>query len=80
MRVAIILLGVVAALVCFAWVVAKPAWDSIGAFAAVLVGVATTFYFDKRNAKGDTQRQTVSEHAVAIQAGRDVKINTDQNK
>lgn len=73
MRLSAVAASLIAALLAFAWLVNKPAYDSAVAFAAAVAALLASFFL-KREAKATGQTQNIAGSSVGIQAGRDANI------
>ncbi len=79
MRIAAILISLIAVLLSLAWVIDKPAFDSGVALAAALAALFSSFFL-KRDPKATGQTQEVSGASVGIQAGRDANVRDIKNQ
>jgi len=79
MRIAAILVSLIAVLLSLAWVINKLAFDSGVALAAALAALFSSFFL-KRNSKSSGQTQQVSGGSVGIQAGRDANVRDIKNQ
>lgn len=58
------------------WVIYKPSFDSGTALVAAILAVGGLYLAGKKHVETahNSQSQSVSEHGIGIQAGRDVKL------
>lgn len=76
MKTLIIIVAFITACICLIWVFEKPGFDSYAALGAALVGFIGAFFISPSNS--GAQNQKVANSKFTIQAGRDVKINSDK--
>ncbi|MBL0074833.1 MAG: hypothetical protein IPP41_02435 [Rhodocyclaceae bacterium] len=79
MRIAAILVSLIAVLLSLAWVINKTAFDSGVALAAALAALFSSFFL-KRDSISSGQTQQVSGGSVGIQAGRDANVRDIKNQ
>lgn len=74
MRLTLKITAFLALLVSVAWLLFRPGFDSLVAVAAAVVAFIAALLMKKESAASHSQRQTVTDGAVGIQAGRDANV------
>ena len=80
MRTLAIIACLIVVVICAAWLITKPAFDSAAATGAAFAALVGSYFFRKHGADGGGQNQHVSGSSVGIQAGRDANVDSAKRK